>query len=153
MVEAAQVEQRLSIEPRAGQVEPPNQDGNGIARDGGRPAGVGGTDSQSSADATRPSDSVEISPEAQRIAANDPGNAPRTETPQADTPPTETLQSRDSSVDTAARPDFGPTVGGTTNDGAATNQFTNFQSERTGNDTQNETEAGRTLGQVIDTFA
>ncbi len=37
--------------------------------------------------------------------------------------------------------------------GARTNQVTSFESERTGNDTNDKTEAGRTLGQVIDTFA
>ncbi len=37
--------------------------------------------------------------------------------------------------------------------GSRTNQVTSFESERTGNDTNDKTEAGRTLGQVIDTFA
>lgn len=37
--------------------------------------------------------------------------------------------------------------------GKRTNQVTSFESERTGNDTNDKTEAGRTLGQVIDTFA
>lgn len=37
--------------------------------------------------------------------------------------------------------------------GARTNQVTSYESERTGNDTNDKTEAGRTLGQVIDTFA
>lgn len=40
-----------------------------------------------------------------------------------------------------------------TEDGADTNQVTSFAQERTGNDTRSETEAGRTLGQVIDAFA
>ena len=45
-----------------------------------------------------------------------------------------------------------PSDGGNEAD-SRTNQVTSFQSERAGNDTRSTTEAGRTLGQVVDTFA
>lgn len=140
MVEAAQIEQRLAFEPRTAPVEPADRNG-GAARESNKPDFLGRrTAPQETTEGRDTADSVEISDEARQIAANDPGN--RTEEPRQDL---------NSTVETSATSSIGSNAGAS--DGAETNQVTSFESERTGNDTRNETEAGRTLGQVIDTFA
>ena len=147
MVEAAQLEQRLTFETRTPPVEQPGQqDVNSVARDSNRPDFIRGGD-DSASDTSNPADSVEISPEAQRIAANDSENTAQN-TAQNDSQETQSRQDLASPVETSATAEIG-----STNAGGGTNQVTSFTDERTGNDTQNDTEAGRTLGQVIDTFA
>jgi len=151
MVASPQIEQRLAFEPRSAAVEPTAQtDGN--ARGTNRTAS-GNVPSTQRTNGSNPAYSVEISDEAQRIAANDPGNTPRPEAPQAGPPESGTRQDLNATVETSATTSIDAAVGGTRDDGSTTNQVTSFESERTGNDTRNDTEAGRTLGQVIDTFA
>jgi len=153
MVEATQIEQRLAFEPRTAPVDPAGQDGSRVARESNKPDLGGGASVERTNGGDEPAYSVEISSEAQHVAANDSGNTPRTDTTQAGTQPSSGPEDLTASVETSATSDIGSTVGETRDDGSTTNQVTSFEGERTGNDTHNRTEAGRTLGQVIDTFA
>lgn len=138
MVEAAQIEQRLAFEPRTARVEPVGRN-ESVARESNKPDFFGGpTARQGATDEREAAYSVEISSEAQQLAASGPG---------ARTQPAR--QDLDATVETSATASIGSNAG----DDTETNQVTSFVGERTGNDTRNETEAGRTLGQVIDTFA
>jgi len=151
MVATSQIESRLAFEPQTTPVDPSSRGGDSVARESNKPDLVSGSAPRATTGGREPADSVEISNEAQRIAANDPGTASRTRAPQdnRDT----ASQGLNSTVETSAIADTGSSVGETPDRAASTNQVTSFESERTGNDTRNETEAGRTLGQVIDTFA
>jgi hypothetical protein len=125
MADVSQVETSFSFEPRTAPVNPTGAT---------RPQGPGANDSSRSpegAPAGRSDDAVTValSSEAQRVS-QEPA-AP------------------DTSFETSA-PDG---IEGSDDAGGETNQVTSFESERTGNDTHSTTEAGRTLGQVIDTFA
>jgi hypothetical protein len=153
MVEATQIEQRLAFEPRTAPVDPAGQDRNSVARESNKPDLSGGASVQRTNGGDGPAYSVEISDEAQHVAANDSGNTSRTDTTQDRTQQTSAREDLNATVETSGTSGAGSTVGETRDDGSTTNQVTSFESERTGNDTQNRTEAGRTLGQVIDTFA
>ncbi len=153
MVASTQIEQRLAFEPRTAPVDPVGQDGNSVARESNKPDFSGGTSAPRTNGGDGPAYSVEISDAAQHVAANDLGNASRTETTQEGAQQTSDRQDLNATVETSATSGVGSTVSETRDDGSTTNQVTSFEGERTGNDTQNETEAGRTLGQVIDTFA
>jgi hypothetical protein len=141
MVEAAQIEQRLAFEPRTAPVQPGGEGGS-VARESNKPdlTSTQGAP-ESSSGSSNAAYSVEISNEAQQVAANDSdrGSQP-------------TRQDLNASVETSSTAPIGSNAGAS-NDASETNQVTSFEGERTGNDTSNETEAGRTLGQVIDTFA
>jgi len=153
MVEATQFEQRLAFEPRTAPVDPAGKDGNSVARESNKPDLSGGSSAQRANGSDGPAYSVEISDEAQHVAANDSGNASRTEATQEGAQQTSARQDLNATAETSATSGIGSTVNEIRDDGSTTNQVTSFEGERTGNDTQNETEAGRTLGQVIDTFA
>jgi hypothetical protein len=149
MVATAQIETRLAYESQTPSFEPASGGTSGVARQSNKPDFLGGSSKTGQTESARGSDaaySVEISDEAQRVAASEQANAPK----QTSAEP----QGLDATVETSATADRGSVAGAAPEDGGSeTNQVTSFQSERTGNDTRNETEAGRTLGQVIDTFA
>jgi hypothetical protein len=137
MADVSQVETSFSFEPRTAPVNPTGPN---------RPQGPGANDSSRSpegAPAGRSDDavSVALSNEAQRLPA-----APA---PDAAARGTQEPAAPDTTFETSA-PDG---IEGSDGTGGETNQVTSFESERTGNDTHSTTEAGRTLGQVIDTFA
>jgi hypothetical protein len=153
MVASTQIEHRLTFEARTAPVDPAGQDGNSVALESNKPDLGGGTSAQRTNGGGEPAYSVDISDEAQHVAANDSASASRTDTTQAGTQQTSAREDLNATVETSATLGVGSTVGETRDDGSTTNQVTSFEGERTGNDTQNRTEAGRTLGQVIDTFA
>jgi len=144
MVASPQIEQRLAFETRTAPVDPAAQGGTDAARTGNQPDFGGGATSSQPANGNESAFSVDISAEAQRITA---GDTVRTDGPQTDAAEPGTGQDLDATVETSA------TAGEAPDDAGTTNQVTSFEGERTGNDTRNDTEAGRTLGQVIDTFA
>lgn len=165
MVEAANLESRLSFEPPA----PPPVDQTDDSRDAEATQSFEPAPVDAPAPAT---DSVDLSDAARAIA-------PATET-SPDVGPVE-IQPVDNGDDVAVQADEAipaPTENAeplTTDDGAAaqpslqtaanepialgaddpleTNQDSSLALEEAGNDTLNQTEAGRTLGQVIDVFA
>lgn len=151
MAASSQIEQRLAFEPRTPPVDPAGQ--TGTAPHGKKPDHGGATSTSGISGGGHAAYSVDISDEAQRIAANDTGNTTRPDTPKADTQQTNTRDDLNATIKTDATASIGSNVSETRSDGSTTNQVTSFESERTGNDTHDETEAGRTLGQVIDTFA
>ena len=125
---------KLAPEPKVTPVEAIFPDRNSVAdRDGRVAEAEGRRGTADSGEAATPAYRIEISEEASRLTDASP-----IEPAGADTPDPEVADPN------AAEP---------ANDPPETNQVTSFEQERTGNDTRNETEAGRTLGQVIDAFA
>jgi len=150
MVATTQIEAKLAFEPPKTPGDVTSGSGGTVARESTKP------DLLSSASSTAPQSqvsggdeavSVEISAEAQRVAANDPGNAASNETHRG------APQDLDATIETSATAQTGTPADASFDGNDRTNQVTSFENERTGNDTRNNTEAGRTLGQVIDTFA
>jgi hypothetical protein len=129
MSDVSQVESKFSVEPRAASVNPTPSVSPARSPEPAR----GGRDETAV--------NVEISNEAQQLAANG-DSAPEAPTPADDRPPADS----GNSPETAFRASSG-------DGGTRTNQVTGFASERTGNGTRNASEANRTLGQVVDTFA
>ena len=131
MADVSQVETSFSFEPRTAPVNPAGPS---------RPQDTGGNAarSQEPATAARSNDafSVDLSSEAQRVSS-----APEAAVDGSETP--------DTTLETSAP--LG--VAGSDDAGPETNQVTSFESERTGNGPRNASEASRTLGQVVDTFA
>jgi hypothetical protein len=156
MVGTSQVETRSAFEPRSAPVEPTP----GGISDAGRAnrtglQDIGGRDSSgpSEASSSGQSDhafSIQLSAAAQKFSAND--NTGQDTAPQA--PDSDSSRKPDTTGNSPAADTSAADHSIRSDDaGSRTNQFTSFESERTGNDTHNTTEAGRTLGQVIDTFA
>jgi hypothetical protein len=153
MVSASQIETRSSFAPPSAPIEPVQGVKNDDARDSAKPENArnsSGVPSQSEAHSSESAYSVDISVEAQRATANNPGAVRQAgEAPDQQPAPPQGLNKTSGPSATAES----TAVGAASDSTAETNQVTSFVSERTGNDTNNQTEAGRTLGQVIDTFA
>lgn len=163
MVNAANLETRLSFEPPA----PPPVDQTDSSRDvetqqGFEPAPVNtpvpapATDSVDISDAARaaaPSTEVgSVAIEPAESGDNGPAQADVT----SPAPPvnTEPLASENgTSVQSTPQTTTAEPTAQIENDPLASNQDSSLALEEAGNDTLNETEAGRTLGQVIDVFA
>lgn len=159
MVNAANLETRLSVEPPA----PPPAEQAGESRDADatqdfEPAGVNTPSPAPAADRIDISDAaraVESAPTASTdtgTAEIQPANADVASVVQASAnapAPAGNDAARQSS------PQSTPTepAARIENDPLASNQDSSLALEEAGNDTLNETEAGRTLGQVIDVFA
>ena len=90
--------------------------------------------------------SIDLSADAQQVAANDSGNSSAQQ-------PSTGSSALQSTVESSATAEVGSNAGASAAPANDTNQVASFENERSGNDTSNQTEAGRTLGQVIDTFA
>ncbi len=165
MVDAANLETRLSIEPPA----PPPADRSDESRRGEATQGFRQTPGDTPIPAA---DSVDLSDAAQAIGPipevtanagaaeipssdredddsrrNDAGVSAPSET--AGPPPANNGVAAQPSLQTAATDPITPGA----DDPLETNQISSVALEEAGNDTLNETEAGRTLGQVIDVFA
>ena len=170
MVDAASLESRLSFEPPA----PPPVDQTADSRDAERPQSA--DPAPVSAPVPAPAtDSIDLSEAAQSVARStdpsaeegsvaiaptDSGNSGSAQVdatspaPPIDTEPLASDSSNNSA--TVASSSQSPTtepIAQTESDPLATNQDSSLALEEAGNDTLNETEAGRTLGQVIDVFA
>lgn len=91
--------------------------------------------------------SIDLSASAQQVAANNSGSNSSAQQPSTGS---SALQS---TVEASATAEIGTNAGASASPANDTNQVASFENERSGNDTSNQTEAGRTLGQVIDTFA
>lgn len=137
MADVSQVETSFSFEPRTAPVTP------------AEPKRPQGTDANNSSRPSEPSEggrsdaafNVDLSNAARQLSSNDNAAPADSDADEAPVP--------DSSVRT-------PASGGTDNSddaGSRTNQVTTFESERTGNGNPDASEASRTLGQVVDTFA
>lgn len=136
MADVSQVETSFSFEPRTAPVAPaePERPQGGDANNSSRPSEptVGGR-----SDAAF---NVDLSNEARQLSSGDaaPAGSDTDETSLSDGSP-------------------GTAASGGVNDssdaGSRTNQVTSFESERTGNGDPDASEAARTLGQVVDTFA
>ena len=135
MVTASPVESRVSIELRP----TPSENTSDATRRGAKPNAV---DAPSDTAEGRSSDegnaayNVTISDDAHKIAAS---------APQRDQQPADRSQDAVGDANNRNGVEFERSE--------ETNQTTSYESERRGNDTRNETEAGRTLGQVIDAYA
>ncbi len=156
MVDAANLETRLSVEPPA--PPPAEQADESDASQGLEPAAV---DTPIPAPAT---DRVDISDAARAVgpapaASTDsgavefqPANTDGAGAPQADaTAPAPT--GNDAATQSSPQSTISEPVAQIENDPLASNQDSSLALEEAGNDTLNQTEAGRTLGQVIDVFA
>lgn len=151
MVATTQIEAKLAFEAPKTPGDVSSGGGGSVARETNKPdllSNASNTAPQSRASGADEAVSVEISEEAQQIAANDPGTATSNQSQQAGAP-----QGLDGTVETSATAQTGSPADSSFDGNDRTNQVTSFEGERTGNDTSNNTEAGRTLGQVIDTFA
>lgn len=151
MVATTQIEAKLAFEPPKTPGDVSSGGGGSVARDSNKPdllSGASNTAPRRQASDADEAVSVEISEEAQRVAANDPGSATGNQTQQAGAP-----QGLEALVKTSATAQTGTPADSSFDGDDRTNQVASFEDERTGNDTRNDTEAGRTLGQVIDTFA
>lgn len=132
MSDVSQVDTTFSVEPRAASVNPTPSVSPARTPEPPR----GGRDETAV--------NVEISNEAQQLATNG-DSAPEAPTPAENRTPADS----GNSLETAFRASTGDGGDG----GSRTNQVTSFATERTGNGTRNASEANRTLGQVVDTFA
>ena len=140
MADVSQVETSFSFEPRTAPVTP------------AEPKRPQGTDANNAARPSEPSEggrsdaafNVDLSNAARQLSSNDnaapTGSEAGSETDEAPVP--------ESSVRTSASG-----VENSDDAGSRTNQVTSFESERTGNGNPDASEASRTLGQVVDTFA
>ncbi|MPY75115.1 MAG: hypothetical protein GEU87_12725 [Alphaproteobacteria bacterium] len=136
MADVSQVETSFSFEPRTAPVTP------------AEPKRPQGADANNSSRPSEPSEggrsdaafNVDLSNAAQQLSSNDNAAPAGSEADEAPVP--------DSSVRTSASG-----VENSDDAGSRTNQVTSFESERTGNGNPDASEASRTLGQVVDTFA
>jgi hypothetical protein len=157
MVATTQIEAKLAFEPNStpGDVTYGNgtSGGNSVPRESNRPDFIGNSANDSgAAPASRGDEAfqIDLSEAAQQIGPTETGDAAR-DRPQLSTTNTQPLEATIESSGTAV-------IGGTADPTAdiaadASNQVASIGNEQAGNDTSNRTEAGRTLGQVIDTFA
>jgi hypothetical protein len=139
MTDVSQVETNVSFEPRTPPVNP---------SDGNRPNRAPEPSSGEREDAAF---SVDLSSEAQQLSAS---SEPAQPTPGGQGGSNEgfgpdSSSGFDTSIETSATDGIDPSNGS----GSNTNQVTSFEGERTGNGSRNTSEANRTLGQVVDTFA
>jgi hypothetical protein len=137
MADVSQVETSFSFEPRTAPVNPAGAN---------RPQDTGGntpSPSTETAASGRGDEAVtvELSSEAQRVSSTAAPDQATGETQQPAAPDTSFQTSAPSGIE------------GSDDAGAQTNQVTSFESERSGNGPRNASEASRTLGQVVDTFA
>ncbi len=129
MTDLSQVDAKASFEPRTAPVTSSGE---------GRPQRTEGETSSSRPAETAPAGrsdaaySVDLSNAAQQVSS-----APAPQQPEPET---------SSALPAGGESDL-------PDSGTPTNQVTSFQAERNGNDTRSTSEASRTLGQVIDTFA
>jgi hypothetical protein len=141
MTDVSQVETNVSFEPRTPPVNP---------SDGNRPNRAPEPSSGGREDAAF---SVDISSEAQQLSS---GSEPAQPAPggQGGSSDSFGFQAGSSSgFDTSFETSATDGIDQADGSGSNTNQVTSFESERTGNGPRNTSEATRTLGQVVDTFA
>ncbi len=158
MVDAANLETRLSVEPPA----PPPAEQSDRSRESDATQGFEPADVDTSIPAPA-TDRVDISDAAREVgpapaASLDTGTAEFQPADDAGTAQTNAAASAPTSNDVTAQSSLQATANEATtppdaDDPLASNQDSSLALEEAGNDTLNQTEAGRTLGQVIDVFA
>jgi len=152
MVATTQIEAKLAFEPPKTPEYGTSGDSGSVARESTKPDFIRGSENSAAPGPVSGGDeafSIDLSAQAQQVAANDPGSAAQSGT-QSSAPDASALSS---TVETSATAEIGSNTGASSAPANDTNQIASIENERSGNDTSNTTEAGRTLGQVIDTFA
>lgn len=152
MVATTQIEAKLAFEPNTASGDLSSGGAGGAARESNKPDFIRNSANDSGAAPASSGDEavrVELSPEARQIATSENGDAAR-DRPVQSTTSTDPLQAK---IDSDATTVLGGVVDPTSDVADVSNQVASTENEQAGNDTSNRTEAGRTLGQVIDTFA
>ena len=149
---APQIASKSTADQKVTPVEVVFPDRNSVADRDGRFGDSPFAGAGDSADEANAAFRIELSDAAQRLTDLSPIEPadPKTAEPEQPATPEDAPQAAAAVGEPEDAEDAGVAA---TEDGADTNQVTSFAQERTGNDTRNETEAGRTLGQVIDAFA
>lgn len=150
MVATTQIEAKLAFEPPKTPEFGTSGGSGSVARESTKPDFIRGSENSAAPAPVSGGDeafSVDLSEQAQQVAANDPGTAAQSSGPSS----APNASALDSTVETSATAGVGSSAGAES--GRNTNQVASIENEQSGNDTSNRTEAGRTLGQVIDTFA